>query len=87
MPRIHCHYHDCLFLDGKYCSAAAIELDPEAGCKTYQPSDDIDLEDWEDHDEIDEWDEIEEEDEDEDLWIDDDDDLLDLDLDDDDEDY
>ena len=86
MPRIHCHYLDCLFLDGKYCSAAAIELDPDTGCKTYQPSDDIDLEDWDEHDDIDEWDEIEEED-DEELWIDEDDDLLDLELDDEDEDF
>jgi hypothetical protein len=86
MPRIHCHYLDCLFLDGKYCSAAAIELDPDMGCKTYQPSDDIDLEDWDEHEDIDDWDEIEEED-DEYLWMDEEDDLLDLELDDEDEDF
>ncbi|MCB2202983.1 hypothetical protein KQH56_03160 [bacterium] len=79
MPRIHCHYMDCLFLDGKYCSAAAIELDPDTGCKTYQPNDDIDVEGW---DEDADWDEMDDEDE-EDLWIDEeDDDMLDLDEDD-----
>ncbi|MDY6873138.1 MAG: hypothetical protein SVR81_04105 [Chloroflexota bacterium] len=82
MPRILCHYLDCLFLDGKYCSAAAIELDPDTGCKTYQPSDDVDVEVWDD-----DWDEVDDEDED-DLWIDDeDDDLLDLDLAEDDEEF
>ncbi len=86
MPRIHCHYTDCLFLDGKYCSAAAIELDPNLGCKTYQPNDDIDIEDWDEHEELDEWEEIGDEDE-EDLWIDEEDDnLLDLDLEDEDDD-
>lgn len=86
MPRVHCHYLDCLFLDGKYCGAAAIELDPDTGCKTYQPSDDIDLEDWDEHDDIDDWDEIEEEDDD-DLWMDEEDDILDLEMDDEDEDF
>jgi hypothetical protein len=86
MPRIHCHYLDCLFLDGKYCSAAAIELDPDSGCKTYQPNDDIDIEDWEENEELGEWGEME--DEEEELWIEDeDDDLLDLELDDEDEDF
>jgi len=86
VPRIHCHYIDCLFLDGKYCSAAAIELDPDTGCKTYRPGEDIDLEDWDDQEDIDDWDEIE--DDDDDLWLDDDDDdLLSLEPDDDDDDF
>ena len=29
MPRIRCHYIDCVFLDEGYCAAAAVELDPE----------------------------------------------------------
>lgn len=75
MPRIRCHYIDCVLLDDGYCSAAAIELDPDLGCMTYKRSDDLeDLEEWEDDEEDlideDEWDELE--DEDEDLWIDDD---------------
>jgi len=32
MPRIRCHYLDCVFLDDGYCSAAAIEIDPDVGC-------------------------------------------------------
>ncbi|QRN83829.1 hypothetical protein JR338_03490 [Chloroflexota bacterium] len=87
MPRIHCHYLDCLFLDGKYCSAAAIEIDPDTGCKTYKPNDDVNLEDWDDQDEMDEWDEMEGE-EDEELWVDDeDDDLLGLELEEDEDDF
>jgi hypothetical protein len=35
MPKILCHYLDCLFLDERYCSAAAIELNPDTGCQTY----------------------------------------------------
>lgn len=75
MPRIRCHYLDCVLLDDGYCGAAAIELDPDMGCMTYKRSDDLDVEeDWEDEDELideDEWDDLED-DEDE-LWIDDDD--------------
>jgi len=70
MPRIHCHYLDCIFL----------------GCKTYRPSGDMELKDWDEADDIDEWDDMED-DNDEDLWIDEDEDLIDLELDDSDEDY
>lgn len=31
MPRIKCHYADCVFLDEGYCSAAAVEIDPDQG--------------------------------------------------------
>ena len=86
MPRIHCHYLDCIFLDGKYCSAAAVEIDPDIGCKTYRPSGDMERKDWDEADDIDEWDDMED-DNDEDLWIDEDEDLIDLELDDSDEDY
>ena len=69
MPRIKCHYVDCVFIDDGFCSAAAVEIDPEAGCNTYSPTDEIDDEEWEDEEEV-EWDDEEEED---DLWDDDDD--------------
>ena len=73
MPRIRCHYMDCIFIDEGFCSAAAVEIDPDTGCATYSPSDDsIADEDWEDE-EIEEWDG--EGEEDDDLWLDDDDDL------------
>jgi hypothetical protein len=39
VPRIRCHYGDCVYLEEGYCGAAAIELDPEEGCLTYERSD------------------------------------------------
>ncbi|HSS99656.1 MAG TPA: hypothetical protein VLK33_21620 [Terriglobales bacterium] len=45
MPRIRCHYVDCVFLDEGYCAAAAVELDPEEGCMTYSASGEIAPED------------------------------------------
>jgi formate hydrogenlyase subunit 6/NADH:ubiquinone oxidoreductase subunit I len=72
MPRIKCHYIDCVFLDEGYCSAAAIELDPDTGCATYSPSDEAAAaEDWEEEEE--EWEEDEAEDEDDELWDDEED--------------
>jgi hypothetical protein len=76
MPRIRCHYIDCILLDDGYCGAAAIEIDPDMGCMTYKRSADIEEDEtWEEDEteEIDEWDDIEIEDEEDDLWIDDDD--------------
>ena len=74
MPRIRCHYMDCIFLDEGYCSAAAVELDPDTGCATYSPSEDaVDDEDWEEE-ELEDW-EDDSGDEEDDLWLDDDDDI------------
>jgi len=77
MPRIKCHYIDCVFVDEGYCSAAAVELDPDTGCNTYSVTDEIAKkdDDWdEEEEELEEWDETEaDEDEDDDLWADDDD--------------
>ncbi|MFN2216446.1 MAG: hypothetical protein ACK2TS_05825 [Anaerolineales bacterium] len=71
MPRIRCHYNDCVFIDEGYCSAAAVEIDPDTGCATYSPSEGIAPDDdWdEEEDEIEEW----EEDPEEDLWLDEED--------------
>ncbi len=77
MPRIRCHYVDCVFLDDGYCSAAAVEIDPDVGCMTYSRANDIDdVNVWDDEEEedLEEWDELDEEDEEEDSWLDDDDD-------------
>jgi hypothetical protein len=72
MPRIKCHYIDCVFLDEGYCSAAAIELDPDTGCATYSPSDDaVAEEEWEEEEE--EWEDDEGDDEDDELWDDEED--------------
>ena len=73
MPRIRCHYADCVFLDDGYCSAAAVEIDPDTGCNTFTPTEEAEVEtDWEEED-PEEWEEDEMEDEDEDLWEDEDD--------------
>lgn len=74
MPRIRCHYLDCVFLDDGYCSAAAVEIDPDAGCMTYSPNAEADTEDdWEDEEELEEWEELEgEEEEEEEAWVDED---------------
>ncbi len=70
MPRIKCHYADCVFLDEGYCSDAAVEIDPDTGCNTYTPSDEAAEEEWEEE-EL-EWEDDEEEEED-DLWDEDED--------------
>ena len=65
MPRIKCHYTDCVFLDEGYCSAAAVEFDPDTGCATYTTSDEAAAkEDW-DEEEAEEWEEEEDDDDDE----------------------
>jgi hypothetical protein len=74
MPRIRCHYLDCVFLDDGFCSAAAVEIDPDAGCMTYSPTAESNVEDdWEEEEEMEEWEDLEgEEEEEEDMWIDED---------------
>ena len=69
MPRIRCHYMDCIFIDEGYCSAASVEIDPDTGCATYSPSED-DLDNWE-GDDIEDWES--EGDDDDDLWLNDND--------------
>ena len=73
MPRIRCHYVDCVFLDDGYCTAAAIEDDPDQGCMTYSRANGVEEEEeWEEEEEeLEEWEEIDEEEEDEELWLDD----------------
>lgn len=67
MPRIRCHYMDCVFVDEGVCSAAAVELDPDTGCATYSPTDAAEAKDeWDEEEELDEWEE--EEDEEDELW-------------------
>lgn len=75
MPRIRCHYIDCVFLDDGYCGAAAVEIDPDMGCMTYARTDDIGGEDdWDDDEEdLEEWEDLDVDDEEDDLWIDDED--------------
>jgi len=74
MPRIRCHYIDCIFLDDGYCGAAAIEVDPDVGCMTFTRSDDVETEaEWEEEEEAEEWEDLEAEDEEDDeIWLDED---------------
>jgi hypothetical protein len=73
MPRIKCHYLDCIFLDEGYCSAAAVEIDPDTGCNTYSPSDEAVKDDEWEEEESEEWEEEEADDDDDELWDDEED--------------
>jgi hypothetical protein len=74
MPRIRCHYTDCVFLDDGYCSAAAVEIDPDTGCATFTPSEEAATEgEWE-NEELEEWEEDEFEEDEDELWLDDEED-------------
>lgn len=73
MPRIKCHYMDCIFLDEGYCSAAAVEIDPDTGCNTYSPSEEAAVADEWEEEESEEWEEEELDDDDDELWEDDED--------------
>jgi hypothetical protein len=75
MPRIRCHYIDCVLLDDGYCGAAAIELDPDMGCMTYKRADGLEVEeewDEEEADELEDWEDVDLEDEEDEIWIEDD---------------
>jgi hypothetical protein len=73
MPRIRCHYIDCVFLDDGYCSAAAIEVDPDVGCMTYSRADDVeDEKNWDEEEELEDWEDLEEEGDDEESWLEED---------------
>jgi hypothetical protein len=72
MARIRCHYTDCVFLDDGYCTAAAIELDPDTGCATYSPTEEAAKDDWDESEDLEEWEDDDTEEED-DSWDEDDD--------------
>ena len=71
MPRIKCHYMDCVFIDEGLCSAAAVEIDPDTGCATYSPTEAVAADGWDDEDELDELEEEEGKEED-DEWLEED---------------
>ncbi len=76
MPRIRCHYDDCVFLEDGFCGAVAVEIEPDNGCQTFQRDSSTTEEpaerdeDWEEED-------FEEETEEEDLYEEDEEDLWD----------
>lgn len=75
MPRIRCHYVDCVFLEAGYCGATTVEIDPDEGCMTFTHIADVAPEDeWSEEDLGEIWDDEEEvyaveEEDDEDLWL------------------
>lgn len=79
MPRIRCHYDDCVFLEDGYCGAAAVEIDPDSGCMTYRRVEDDKEDDWDEDDFEDEFEDEEtlyedEDEDDDDPWDEDDED-------------
>jgi hypothetical protein len=76
MARIRCHYVNCVFLDEGYCSAAAVEIDPDTGCATFTESEEAAADEWDEEEEADEeWDEEDLEDEEEESWDEDEDEI------------
>ncbi len=68
MPRIKCHYVDCVFLDEGFCSAAAVEFDPDTGCVTFSPADGTkEDDDWDEEEET-EWEEEDLDEDEDDDW-------------------
>ena len=74
MPKIRCHYLDCLFLDERYCSAAAVEINPDSGCLTYTPNEETTAKSWDEDEELDDWDDLPGDGDADDLWAGDEDD-------------
>jgi hypothetical protein len=61
VPRIRCHYIDCVYLEDGFCGIASVEIDPDEGCRTYrQLGESPDDEDWDDENLEEIWDEEEE---------------------------
>ena len=74
MPRIRCHYVDCIFIDDGYCGAAAVEVDPDMGCMTYSHANEVETNnEWiEEEDDLEEWEELDVDEDEEDIWMDED---------------
>jgi hypothetical protein len=61
VPRIRCHYINCVYLEDGFCGIASVEIDPDEGCRTYkQLGESPDDEDWDDENLEEIWDEEEE---------------------------
>ncbi len=60
MPRVRCHYLDCVHLEDGFCGIASVEIDPDEGCRTFRRlGESPDDEDWEDENLEEIWDEDE----------------------------
>lgn len=74
MPRIRCHYIDCVHLEDGLCGKVYVEIDPDEGCRTYRRlGESLDDEDWDDENLEEIWDEDEDgiyaEDDEPDDWL------------------
>ena len=69
MTRIRCRDRRCIFNKNGICSSEEIEYEPDAGCLTMEPREDVEEEEeeWEEEELADDLEEDEEE-EDEDEW-------------------
>ncbi len=78
MPRVRCHYLDCVFLEDGFCGTSSVEIDPDEGCLTYTQLDEISLDkDWEEDDleeiwEVEDLEILAEDEDDDELWLGDD---------------
>ncbi len=75
MTRIRCRDRRCNFNKNGICTSEEIEYEPDAGCLTMEPREDVEEEEeWEDEELADDLDEAddEEEEEDDDDWDDED---------------
>jgi hypothetical protein len=78
MPRIRCHYIDCVFIDDGFCGTSVVEIDPDEGCITYTQLDEVSIDkDWEDENieeiwEVEDAEILTEDDDDDDLWLEED---------------
>jgi hypothetical protein len=60
-----------VFIDDGYCSAAAVEIDPDVGCMTFSRATDLEDDDWDEADEeLDDWDAIDLDEDEDELWLD-----------------
>lgn len=63
MPRIRCHYIDCVHLEDGFCGTVSVEIDPDEGCRIYRRlGDSPDDDDWDDENIEEIWDDDEDED-------------------------
>jgi len=74
VPRIRCHYIDCVHLEDGFCGIVSVEIDPDEGCRTYKRiGESLDDEDWDDENLEEIWDEDEDdlyaEDDEPDDWL------------------
>lgn len=75
MTRIRCRDRRCTFNKNGICTSDEIEYEPDAGCLTMEPREDVEEEEWEEQDLTDEIDDVDEEEEEEDdEWDDEDED-------------